>query len=182
MDITSSVHSIMECSYFSHRLDLGFKLRDLPILPVLTAIHLSAYNPMIGALKLNNNHLFGVIEADKLLPIPFRLNTLDLSHNDLYGFVRSLIQSVPRGLKHLYLQNNHLCDDSHFPWELLPNGLENLSLQRNDFRGRIEWNELPSKLTVFTVSHRMAKKSKKDMPNEWSYGHQNEGVEFVKTH
>ena len=186
IDISEDVHAIIRCFFVSYQLDLGCKLKDMPLVPVLKAIRssLKQHRFEIGSLKLNNNNLFGVITTALRTPFPAHLHSLDLSHNDLHGFIAPFIQNLPLKLRSLHLNHNHFSDGGSFPWEMLPKTLETLSLQKNEFRGKIDWRCVPPKLSLITVSLKVAKQSVGEISKRWSHSmvcRIEHTIEFVKT-
>ena len=141
----------------------NYRLRAMPIAPVLRAIHRSRYFTEIQELKLNRNRLFGVLQRD---PLPPNLKHLDISENDLYSVGCSFLSILPKSLQEFYAQNNHFSDNELFSWNVLPPKMRILSLRQNDFSGQIQWAML-SRLKVLIVSGRVADRSMIDKPTYW---------------
>ena len=178
LEISVFVHPLMdrECDG-SNLVNLRRNLPNFPILAVMNAVALHPKAFGIRHLRLSDNGLFGVMDS---VPFPFTLKSLDLSGNDLYAFSMPLLRCMPYGLRELFLENNHFYDGGHFSWELLPKPMRRASLHRNEFHGKIDWNQLPLKLESLTVSNAVANISVLSMPSDWRIRPVPGATEFVK--
>ncbi len=140
-------------------------LKNMPITLVMHTLFHHQHRLRMEYLKLNNNKLFGVIKWQK---IPPNLKLIDFSNNDI-SFISSsaFCERLPSNLQHLYLHQNRLCEDREFPWYLLPDTLQVLTLHKTGFIGPIQFNQLPSKLKILTVSWRVNEVSHGDRFREW---------------
>ena len=146
-------------------LDLSHnKLKGMPLSPILDAICRSEDSSEMRHLMLNNNGLFGVIQNEHF---PQNLESIDLSHNDLFSLTLPLLAILPMGLEHLYIRDNHIRDEDRFGWSLLPKHLRILSVEDNDCQGSIHWDHLPPTLDELSVSSNVALRSLHDKPLKW---------------
>ena len=152
-------------SYYSEltrTLDLSGALKDKEdlkeakdICNVLHRIKQCVFYTQIDRLILSHNQFENVFNSDspQLPEWPPNLKVLDLSNNRLTGS-KFPWEKLPQKLEELYLQNNRLYGS--VDWSLLPERSQVVWIFNNEFGGGGEWNALPPNLYSLGLSSHLA--------------------------